>query len=138
MSAASGEGAAQTFVKIFVADLDRSAAFYGQGLGFVEAARFATETFDELILRPGEGVKGGSLVLCCWRDGRVLELGNAHGPIGFRVANVDGVYERIVAAGAVGKIAPVDVQSSRVAIVHDPDGHALELIAFGKAVRDDG
>lgn len=123
---------AQTFLKIFVADLDRSAAFYAAALGFAQAARFATHDFDELILRPGEGVKGGSLILCRWKDGRVLELGNAHGPIGFKVADVDAAHASVLAAGGVSQIAPLDIRTSRVAIVADPDGHALELIAFAK------
>jgi lactoylglutathione lyase len=89
-------------------------------------------------LRPGEGVKGGSLVLCRWRDGRALELGNAHGPIGLKVSDVDAVYARVLAAGGSSKVAPLDIQASRLAIVTDPDGHPLELIAFGKAVPAHG
>jgi lactoylglutathione lyase len=130
--------AAQSFLKIFVADLDRSAAFYAESLGFTVGGRFATEAFDELILRPGEGVKGGSLVLCRWKDGRALELGNAHGPIGLKVADVDAAYARVLAAGGSSKIGPLDIQASRLAIVADPDGHPLELIAFGKAAPAHG
>jgi predicted enzyme related to lactoylglutathione lyase len=126
------ERAAQIFAKIFVADLERSAAFYGQALGLVEAGRFATHDFDELILRPGEDGKGGSLVLCRWKDGRALMLGNAHGPLGFKVTDVDAAHARVLDAGGVSKIAPLDIQSSRLAIVADLDGHALELIAFAK------
>jgi lactoylglutathione lyase len=128
----AAEGAAQAFVKIFVAELQRSAAFYGQALGYAEVARFAVPEFDELILRPAEGARGGSLVLCRWKDGRALDLGNAHGPIGFTVTDVDAAHARILAAGGVSKIAPLDVQSSRVAIVADLDGHALELLTLGK------
>ena len=54
MSGQSVEAAAQVFVKMFVADLERSAAFYGASLGFVAGGRFSTPEFDELILRPGE------------------------------------------------------------------------------------
>jgi lactoylglutathione lyase len=132
------EGAAQTFLKIFVADLDRSAAFYADSFGFKVGGRFSTEAFDELILRPGEGVKGGSLVLCRWKDGRALDLGNAHGPIGLKVADVDAAYARVLAAGGVGKIGPLDIQASRLAIMADLDGHPLELIAFGKPALDHG
>lgn len=130
--------AAQSFLKIFVADLERSAAFYAESLGFVAGGRFATEAFDELILRPGEGVKGGSLVLCRWRDGRALDLGNAHGPIGLKVSDVDAAYAQVLAGGGSSKVAPLDIQASRLAIVADPDGHSLELIAFGKAALADG
>lgn len=130
MSVQATEVAAQIFVKIFVADLDRSTAFYGAGLGFVAGGGFSTAEFDEVILRPGEGVRGGSLVLCRWKDGRVLVLGNAHGPLGFKVDDVDAAHARILAAGGSSRIAPLDLKGSRLAIVADPDGHALELIAF--------
>jgi hypothetical protein len=89
-----GGGAAQVFVKIFVADLDRSAAFYAAGLGFVAGRPVSAPEFDELILRPGEGVRGGSLVLCRWKDGRALALGNAHGPVGLKVDDVDAAHAR--------------------------------------------
>jgi lactoylglutathione lyase len=127
------EAAAPNFVKIFVADLDRSAAFYAASLGFVVGARFSAPEFDEVILRPGEGVRGGSLVLCRWKDGRALVLGNAHGPLGLRVDDVDAAHGQVLAAGGVSRIAPLDFKGSRLAIVADPDGHPLELIAFGPA-----
>lgn len=133
MSAPVAEAAAQVFVKIFVADLDRSARFYGAGLGFAESGRFATPEFDEVILKPGQGVRGGSLVLCRWKDGRALVLGNAHGPIGLKVEDVDAAHRQVLAAGGENRIAPIDIQASRLAIVADPDGHALELIAFKRS-----
>lgn len=84
---------AQSFLKIFVADLDRSAAFYVDVLGLVEGGRMAAPEFDELILRAPKGGTGGSIVLCRWRDGRALERGNVNGAIGFSVADVDAVHE---------------------------------------------
>jgi len=135
MSAAGIEAAAQIFVKIFVADLDRSAAFYSASLGFVAGPRFAAPEFDELILRPGEGVRGGSLVLCRWKDERALDLGNAHGPLGLKVDDVDAAYHRMLAAGGSSQIAPLDLLGNRLAIVADPDGHPLELIAFQRPAK---
>jgi predicted enzyme related to lactoylglutathione lyase len=138
MSVAIVEAAAQVFVKIFVSDLERSAAFYGAALGFAPAGQFSTPEFDELILRPGEGARGGSLVLCRWKDGRALALGNAHGPLGLKVEDVDGAHGRVLAAGGASRIGPLDVKGSRLAIVCDPDGHALELIAFPRQDKQDG
>jgi lactoylglutathione lyase len=135
MSAPGVEAAAQIFVKMFVADLDRSAAFYGASLGFVAGPRFSTPEFDELVLRPGEGARGGSLVLCRWKDGRALVQGNAHGPLGLKVNDVDAAYHRILAAGGSIQIAPLDLHGNRLAIVADPDGHALELIAFQRPAK---
>jgi len=135
MSAASVEAAAQIFVKIFVTDLDRSAMFYSASLGFVAGPRFAAREFDELVMRPGEGVRGGSLVLCRWKDGRAMELGNAHGPLGLRVEDVDAAHDKVLAAGGSSQIAPLDLQGNRLAIVADPDGHPLELIAFQRPAK---
>jgi lactoylglutathione lyase len=133
VSAEEVEAAAQVFVKIFVADLDRSAAFYAAGLGFMPGGRFTAPDFDELILRPGQGVRGGSLVLCRWKDGRALVLGNAHGPVGLKVDDVDAAHAQVLSAGGLSRLAPLNIQGSRVAIMSDPDGHALELIAFKRA-----
>jgi predicted enzyme related to lactoylglutathione lyase len=48
------------------------------------------------------------------------------------VDDVDGAHDRVLAAGGASRIAPLDFKGSRLAIVADPDGHALELIAFNR------
>ena len=123
----------QSFLKIFVADLDRSAAFYASALGLVPGGRMAAPAFDELILRASEGASGGSIVLCRWRDGRALEMGNANGAIGFSVADVDTVYARALEAGGASRLAPRSLGAARLAFVGDPDGHELELLDLGAA-----
>ena len=117
------------FAKLFVADLDRSAEFYRAGLGLEPAQRFATPEFDELVLRARDG--GGSLVLCRWKDGRALERGNAHGPIGFIVADVDTTYTACSTAGAAPIYPPAAYGPARVAIFRDPDGHSVEILNPG-------
>ena len=118
--------ASQSFLKIFVADLDRSAAFYA-ALGLAPGGRMAAPAFDELILRGS----GGSIVLCRWRDGRALERGNANGPIGFMVTDVDAVHDRVVAAGGTSRLSPRSLGAARLAFVADLDGHELELLNLG-------
>lgn len=125
--------AAQSFLKIFVADLDRSAAFYADALGLVPGGRMAAPAFDELILRAPEGRGGGSIVLCRWRDGRALERGNANGAIGFSVADVDAVHARALAAGGTSRLSPRSLGAARLAFVVDLDGHELELLDLGSA-----
>lgn len=119
---------APAFLKIFVGDLDRSVAFYRDCLGFVEAQRMAARDFDEIVMRPGGEKKGASLVLCRWKDGRTLDLGNAHGPFGFFVEDVDATFAAITGAGGSTHIAPVDFGRSRLAVARDPDGHPIELL----------
>ncbi|MFL9841607.1 VOC family protein [Sphingomonas sp. ST-64] len=119
------------FAKLFVTDLDRSAEFYRAGLGLEPAQRFATPEFDELVLRARDG--GGSLVLCRWKDGRALDRGNAHGPVGFVVADVDSTYAACCAAGAAALFPPSAYGPARVAIFRDPDGHSVEILNPGGA-----
>lgn len=120
---------APSFLKIFVADLDRAQAFYGAAFGLAEVARFAAPTFDERILSPGE-TGGLALVLCQRRDGQPLNLGDAYGPIGFRVQNLEARHVAVLAAGGVQVMAPRAVGPGRVSLVADPDGHLLELLAL--------
>lgn len=131
MNGPASVGAAQSFLKIFVADLDRSSAFYAAALGLTPAGRMAASMFDEVILRPPKGEPGGSVVLCRWRDERPLELGNARGPIGFTVVDVDAAYDRVLAAGGESRLTPRSLGSARLAFVVDPDGHELELLDLG-------
>lgn len=123
---------APSFLKIFVADLDRAQAFYGAAFGLAEVARFAAPTFDERILSPGEtGETGGlALVLCQRRDGQPLNLGDAYGPIGFRVQDLEARHVAVLAAGGVQVVAPRAVGPGRVSLVADLDGHLLELLAL--------
>ncbi|WP_215227579.1 VOC family protein [Erythrobacter sp. 3-20A1M] len=117
------------FYKIFVADLDRAAAFYAQCLGFSEQRRVDAGPFEEVILTPAQ--TGAALVLCRWSDGRALENGNAHGPVGFYVGQLDSTMEQMKGAGATVTFGPVDFSGARMAILTDPDGHQLELIEKG-------
>ncbi len=128
-------GSALSFVKIFVADLDRSAKFYSRAFGLTVGRHMATPEFDECILRPADG-NGGSLVLCRWKDGRALTHGNAKGPIGFIVGAVDEVHDAVIDAGGASRVKPVDFGTARVAFVDDPDGHAIELLSPRGAVQN--
>lgn len=119
--------AAQSFLKIFVADLDRAARFYSEAFGYEPGGRMAAPIFDEIILRPTKG-QGGAIVLCRWRDGRALHHGDAHGAIGFDVDDVDRVHARALAAGGVSCVGPRNVGPARLSIVTDLDGHELELL----------
>ncbi len=119
------------FIKLFVADLDASTAFYRAALGFEPGPHFSTPDFDELVLRTPGGT--GSLVLCRWKDGRALVLGNGHGSVGIAVADTDAGYANCRAAGASPRLEPVTFGDARIAIFHDPDGHAIELIAYQAA-----
>jgi len=72
--------------------------------------------------------KGLDLALVYYKDGRKITLGNANGPIGFYLKDVDAAYARAMAAGAVSKAAPRTGGGARVALVADPEGHEIELL----------
>lgn len=118
---------APAFYKIFVADLERSIDFYATCLGFREQRRIDAGKFDEVILVPAK--QGASVVLCRWKDGRVIERGKAQGPTGYFVADVDDISARMIARGAEAIIGPLDYGGMRIAVLADPDSHQIELMA---------
>lgn len=123
---------APSFLKIFVADLDRAQAFYGVVFGLQERARFSTPHFDERILVSGE-VGGSGVALVIWqRPGDTAPvIGDAYGPIGFRVKGLEALHGAALAAGGAELMAPRAVGSSRVSLVIDLDGHPIELLSLG-------
>jgi lactoylglutathione lyase len=122
---------APSFLKIFVADLDRAQAFYGVVFGLQERARFSTPHFDERILISGDGEAGGVALVICQRPGDAApQLGDAYGPIGFRVKDLEALHGAALAAGGAEMMAPRDVGAARVSLLTDPDGHTLELLSL--------
>lgn len=117
------------FVKLIVSDLHGAADFYGRVLGLVVAQTIETEVLVEHILaKPGQ--KGGAnLILYQHKDGRALTLGDAHGPVGFYVRDVDATYAHALGQGAQGHVEPLDAGDLRVAFILDPEGHEIELVS---------
>jgi len=111
-------------VVLRVADVDRAAAFY-RLLGFE-------------FLKHAHGA--GPQHYASDADGFVFELYPAtaeHGVssstrIGFAVANVDDAAAKLSSfAGARLVAAPRDSEWGRRAVIADPDGHRIELVAAG-------
>lgn len=119
------------FVKLIVRDIAVAEDFYRRALGLVVAQRIDMDELEEAILRRGPDDRGPSLVLYRHKDGRTLEAGSLHGPIGFYVSDVDALFAHAVAEGATPLRPPFTTGASRVAFIADPDGHEIELIRFG-------
>lgn len=117
------------FVKFNVRDLPLMAAFYENALGLVSARTIEAETVTELILRPSADDRGFCLVLCAYRDGRQITVGNAHGALAFFVEDAADTYERALQAGAAPLTAPFEVRGMTVAFAVDPEGHELEFLS---------
>lgn len=116
------------FFKLVVRDADAMTAFYRDTFGFTVANRIALPGIIEVMLvLPDETF---NLVLYQNTDGREIEIGSGHGPVGFLTRDVDGAYAHALACGAEDDRAPFDLPSMRIAFVNDPEGHQIEMIQF--------
>ncbi len=114
-----------SFVKFNVTDQPAMQAFYMKAFGLTVQKTIDNPQLTEIILT---NPKGLDLALVHYKDGRKITLGNAEGPIGFYLQDVDAAYKSAVAAGAVSRAAPRSIPGARVATVVDPEGHEIELL----------
>ena len=114
-----------SFLKFTVSDLPAMQTFYEKAFGMTQQKRLDNPGSTEVILNSSGGM---DLALVFYKDGRKLALGNANGPIGFYLQDVDSVYARAMAAGATSRTGPRTGGGARVAIVADPEGHDIELL----------
>lgn len=121
------------FFKLIVSDMEAMIAFYAGAFGMVEASPRVDlpEIEEALLTMPGDRF---TLVLYRWKDGRGLEPGTAHGPVGFLTKDIDGAYARLLDHGARPMRKPFALGPMKVAFVADPEGHEVELVQF---VRDE-
>lgn len=128
-AATKAPSATFAFTKVIVSDLDGAVDFYGRVLGLTVAQSIEMDDLAERIMgKPGQ--QGGSnLILYQHKDGRKLTLGDAHGPVGFYVRDVDATYAHALAQGAQGHREPFDAGTLRVAFILDPEGHEIELVS---------
>ena len=112
----------------WVADLDRSRAFYVDGLGPSVTRTFEYDGSENLFV----GGEHGELQLRYDPDRPAPDPDRSgHDHVGLSVDDVDAAFERLVErTGCPVVHAPFDVASagSRVAFVEDPDGYVLELV----------
>lgn len=118
------------FVKLVVRDLDAMAGFYERALGLQVSQTIDTPSMTELILRKPGATQGPMLILYWHKDGRTVNVGNGHGPVGFYVRDVDSAYGHVIAQGAEPLHPPDDAGTMRFALLADPEGHELELISM--------
>jgi lactoylglutathione lyase len=122
---AAPEPLALSFLKFTVSDLPKMQAFYEKAFGMTQQKRLDSPGVTEVILT---NPKGLDLALVFYKDNRKLTLGNANGPIGFYLKDVDAAYARAMAAGATSQSVPRSAGPARVALVLDPEGHEIELL----------
>lgn len=134
-TATSTTAASFAFTKIIVRDVDGAEAFYGKVLGLknVRTVEFP-ELVEKLLVVPGQEA-GPFLILYHEYEGPALHHGNAWGPIGFQVADVDATYALALAAGGKADMEPFNFEDIRVAMFLDPEGHRVELMGSPGSAR---
>jgi predicted enzyme related to lactoylglutathione lyase len=118
------------FVKFVVADLATMAAFYQRIFGFEVAQTIELPDATELVLRRAGDDNGFSLILYGLHNRRPVTVGDAHGPLGLYVRDVDAAYAYAVDAGATAHRPPFDTGPMRAAFVLDPEGREIELLSI--------
>ena len=134
-TATATTAASFAFTKIIVRDIDGAEAFYGRVLGLknVRTVEFP-ELVEKLLAAPGQEA-GPFLVLYHEFDGPPLSHGNAWGPVGFQVADVDATYGAALAGGGKADMEPFNFEDVRVAMFFDPEGHRVEVMGSPGSAR---
>ena len=116
------------FFKLNVPEMDKALKFYGDALGFSVVQTFDEPEFLEHIMAlPGQEA-GPNLLLVEYKDGREVGVGPGHGPVGFMTDDIDAVFERAVAAGALSLLPVFEMDGVKIAMLLDPWGHEIELV----------
>ena len=120
------------YVGIRVRDLERARRFYTEGLGLVpvSSGRMAAGGVWETLKDPESGAL---LELNFYPDSPVYREGDELDHLGFRVTDIAGTIQRLVALGARVRIPPFDEGGVRLVFLSDPDGVWIELFDRGSA-----
>lgn len=119
---------AHTCYRVF--DLERSVAFYTEGLGMEEVARkpIRDEAINVFLAAPGDDQR---LELTFnFGQGKPYEIGTGYGHIAFEVGDLDATLASLAEKGIQAEKPPYQVREggSRLCFVRDPDGYRIELI----------
>lgn len=121
------------FLKIAVADLDRSRTFYEAGFGMSAGAPIVQTGVTEQVLKSPDNAFAMTLVN--HTDGRAIDAGGSTGAVpfyvGFYVRGMEQAIARAQAAGARLLRGPERFGEVSFAFLEDPDGHVIELIDRG-------
>lgn len=119
-------------VNVFTQDIQTALDFYQGVLGLPESVRTPKEGVPEHVeMTAGGFVLAVSTVEAAERvHGLDVEPGRAAMSLAFWVDDVDATFDTVTAAGASVVTAPHDAgNSNRNAVVRDPDGTLVELVA---------
>ena len=122
------------FFKLNVPEIVPALVFWRDAFGFEVTQTFDEAEFLEKILAlPGQPA-GPNLMLLAYKDGRDVTVGHGHGAIGLQCTDIAAAHERALKAGAVkGSGIMVVGDGIKVAVLHSPQGHEIELVELPPA-----
>lgn len=125
-------------VGLTVADLRTAVAWYSAAFDLTEEFAFSFDEFDfrGVMLISSVGYRIELLERAGSRPGLQAShpieaaLTRGYGHFALRVTDVDATYDRLLAAGATGRMSPrpSPEPGSRMAFVADPEGNLIELL----------
>jgi predicted enzyme related to lactoylglutathione lyase len=116
------------FFKLNVPDMAAALDFWQRGFGFTVAQSFDEADFIEHIMALPDQPAGPNLLLVCYKDGRAITVGNGHGPVGLACPDIAASHAHALDCGAVALTGVFDVGPVKVAMLHSPQGHEIELV----------
>ncbi len=125
-------------VSLQVSDLDRALGFYRNtfGMQIILEKNLEGAEFEAVTATPGARSK---LVRGLIADSAVVQLfwHNWREPqeekqtlLSFEVRDAQAAHQLLVAAGVNCQSEPVAFDNSRAFVIHDPDGHPIEIIEW--------
>ncbi|SEE57105.1 glyoxylase I family protein [Streptomyces sp. 3213] len=135
---ASAATTAIDHVGLSVRDLDAAVVFYTKALGLTEEFRFEVEDqrMRVVVLRAADGYavelmsRPDSVPSPPASDPNSAVLRQGYGHFCLRVTDLDGLYDRVLAAGAsvIVPPGPAPHPDVRFGYLADPEGNLIELI----------
>lgn len=122
-----------------VHDLPRALSFYCDVLGLREIRRIVFEqegrTLVFLGMTNADGTPRDGMQIELWHEGDGVQIEHLSraGHVGIGVRDIDTCVARLAAAGVeiLKMPAPVRPGGRVIAMIRDPDGHEIELLASG-------
>jgi len=116
------------FFKLNVPEIVPALAFWREAFGFEVVQTYdEPEFFEKILVLPGQ--EGGpNLMLVTYKDGRDVSVGPGHGAVGLQCSDIEATHARALAAGARSATGVFAVGDIRIAVLHSPEGHEIELV----------
>jgi catechol 2,3-dioxygenase-like lactoylglutathione lyase family enzyme len=125
-------------ISLQVADLDRALTFYRDlfGMQIVMEKNLEGKEFEAVTATPGARSKmirglvaGNSVVQLFWHNWRDVQ-DEKRTLMSFEVRDAKAAHALLVAAGVPCQSEPVPFDNSQAFVIHDPDGHPIEIIEW--------